>query len=94
MAAMADITEQNNAAGATPADGSSSLQLANKLSQVNYKNLKFIIMDRPTPYNLPSYLRELKKAVRFCVTNPFCALFLLQYAVCCGLGGHCYSTCM
>jgi hypothetical protein len=82
MAAMADITEQNNAAGATPADGSSSLQLANKLSQVNYKNLKFIIMDRPTPYNLPSYLRELKKAVRFCIINPFlCALFLLRYVV-------------
>jgi hypothetical protein len=38
-------------------------QLANKLSQVNYKNLKFVIMDRPTVYNLPSYLRELKKAV-------------------------------
>lgn len=57
MAAMTDVADQ------APVDGSSSIQLANKLSQVNYKNLKFIIMDRPTPYNLPSYLRELKKAV-------------------------------
>ena len=42
----------------------SSVQLANKLSQVNHKQLKLIIMDRPTEINLPSYLRELKKAVR------------------------------
>mmetsp|Transcript_6434 Transcript_6434/g.7820 ORF Transcript_6434/g.7820 Transcript_6434/m.7820 type:complete len:183 (+) Transcript_6434:244-792(+) len=61
MAAMTTTAEQNTA-NPTNADGSNSLQLANKLSQVNYKNLKFIIMDRPTDYNLPSYLRELKKA--------------------------------
>lgn len=72
MATLTSMTEQqqqqqsnngaNNGAAAPGGEqGSSSLQLANKLSQVNYKNLKFIIMDRPTPYNLPSYLRELKK---------------------------------
>jgi len=49
---------------ANTGDGSNSVQLANKLSQVNYKDLKFIIMDRPTVYNLPSYIRELKAAVR------------------------------
>lgn len=47
----------------TPASADeASIQLANKLSQVDYKALKFIIMDRPTAFNLPSYLRELKKA--------------------------------
>lgn len=49
----------------------SSVQLANKLSQVNHKSLKFIIMDRPTEFNLPSYLRELKKAVRACLLFSF-----------------------
>jgi protein tyrosine phosphatase type 4A len=65
MAALTTTEEQNNTnnANANPnGESGSSLQLANKLSQVNYKNLKFIIMDRPTPYNLPTYLRELKKA--------------------------------
>jgi hypothetical protein len=50
------------------ADESNAIQLANKLSQVNHKQLKFIIMDRPTEFNLPSYLRELKKAVSACVS--------------------------
>jgi len=39
-----------------------SIQLANKLSQVTFKGLRFVIMDRPTESNLPNYLRELKKA--------------------------------
>lgn len=38
------------------------LQLASKPSAINHRDLKFLIMDRPTEYNLPAYLRELKKA--------------------------------
>ena len=29
---------------------------------MNHKSLKFVIMDRPTKFNLPAYLRELKTA--------------------------------
>lgn len=47
--------------GAAPADAS-SVQLASKPSHVNYRGLKFLIMDRPTDFNLPTYLRELKKS--------------------------------
>mmetsp|Transcript_4956 Transcript_4956/g.11661 ORF Transcript_4956/g.11661 Transcript_4956/m.11661 type:complete len:170 (+) Transcript_4956:271-780(+) len=42
-------------------NGGAAAPVAFKLSKVNYKDLKFIIMDRPTDENLPSYLRELKK---------------------------------
>ena len=44
-------------------NGGAAAPVAFKLSKVNYKDLKFIIMDRPTDENLPSYLRELKKEV-------------------------------
>lgn len=42
----------------------SNLQLASKPSVINHKDLKFLIMDRPTEFNLPAYLRELKVRVR------------------------------
>lgn len=38
------------------------IQLASKPSLIFHKDLKFMIMDRPTESNLPLYLRELKKA--------------------------------
>jgi protein tyrosine phosphatase type 4A len=62
MASNVDIAAVAAVGPETEVAGNANIQLANKLSQVNYKNLKFIIMDRPTVYNLPSYLRELKKA--------------------------------
>jgi len=40
----------------------SSIALASKPSHVAYKDMRFLIMDRPTEVNLPTYLRELKKA--------------------------------
>lgn len=49
-------------AEAAPTTVSGGVQLANKLSKVSYKKLNFVIMDRPTEFNLPSYLRELQKA--------------------------------
>ena len=39
-----------------------SIALASKPSHVAYKEMRFLIMDRPTEINLPTYLRELKKA--------------------------------
>lgn len=39
-----------------------SIKLASKPSHIVYKDLRFLIMDRPTELNLPTYLRELKKA--------------------------------
>jgi protein tyrosine phosphatase type 4A len=54
------------ATAATAAAGggvkSQSVQLANKPSKVEYRGLKFMIIDRPTEYNLPSYLKELKES--------------------------------
>lgn len=38
------------------------IKLASKPSSIVFKDLRFLIMDRPTELNLPTYLRELKKA--------------------------------
>ena len=69
-----------------------NVQLANKLSAVNYKNLKFIIMDRPTSFNLASYLKELKKAVSYALSNlglDCCLPVLLRWrARCCRCPTH------
>ncbi len=79
MAEVVSATPPDSNDGGSASIGSNAVQLANKLSQVNYKNLKFIIMDRPTVYNLPSYLRELKKAVSY--QTPFCfrGIFLIVW---------------
>lgn len=58
-ASAAATTAPAAAAGAAPASG--PIQLANKPSKVEYKNLKFMIIDRPTEYNLPAYIKELKE---------------------------------
>uniref|UniRef100_A0A7S2SRJ2 protein-tyrosine-phosphatase n=1 Tax=Rhizochromulina marina TaxID=1034831 RepID=A0A7S2SRJ2_9STRA len=58
MATDAGAPGMASTAGADPA----SIQLSSKPSRINHKDLKFLIMDRPTEFNLPAYLRELKKA--------------------------------
>jgi hypothetical protein len=65
-----NMTSNNdsNAADAALASGgggmsANGVQVAFRLSKVNYKNLKFVIMDRPTSENLPSYLLNMKRAV-------------------------------
>jgi len=55
------MAAEMGAPGAAPADVTSS-QLASKPAHINHRGLRFLIMDRPTEYNLPTYIRELKKA--------------------------------
>jgi hypothetical protein len=56
----ADAATSNGSGGGGAANG---VQVAFRLSKVNYKTLKFVIMDRPTNDNLSSYLLNLKRAV-------------------------------
>lgn len=58
----AEAATANGGGGGGTAAGANGVQVAFRLSQVNYKTLKFVIMDRPTNDNLPSYLLNLKRA--------------------------------
>jgi len=56
----AEAAAASSGGGGAPAVN--GVQVAFRLSTVNYKSLKFVIMDRPTNDNLPSYLLNLKRA--------------------------------
>ena len=60
-AATTTTTAEATTTTTAPAPASGPIQLANKPSKVEYKNLKFMIIDRPTEYNLPAYIKELKE---------------------------------
>ena len=58
-----DNKEQESAGPVTAAASNANMkaaQIANKPSKVEARGLKFMIIDRPTELNLPSYLKELK----------------------------------
>lgn len=63
-----------------------AIQLASKPSYVEHKNMRFLIMDRPTEVNLPTYLRELKKVgvtdiVRVCHEQTYSAAEVSKQAI-------------